>query len=291
MTKEELSIRIQKVNEKINKINKRIEKWTTGMNEEAKAIAAACEVLYGDPNHKAAWEAERQYAKEHDRDPSVFNDEWSKSPQLGEAARAYSDLAEAKNTLHKYEVQLEKLNNFDNAEKIEVIWSFLQAWRAEVKDFIIEGCAELGRLKDNHQDAFEKHKNTEDYATKLAQLKETMSEWRAKYFLEQKFDEEYFKEVPSLAYKFHTRHGAYNEQALDKFLDEQVRAKYRDLVNRITEKAGEIVDASNLYIGRTGQINGTVSGLRGTVRVETIPAGGYNVQRFHYRTLVEPLRQ
>ena len=67
--------------------------------------------------------------------------------------------------------------------------------------------------------------------------------------------------------------------------DASVRAKYNDLVNRITEKAGEIIDASGLYISRNGQINGIVIGKDHPVRVETISAEG-DIQRFHYRTLV-----
>lgn len=291
MTKEELAFRIEKITTKIEKINKRIKKWTTGMSDEAKVIAAACETMWGNPDYNKAWDNERAFSKEHENDPSVFNpDDWNKGPQLGEAARAYGDLAEAKNTLRKYEVQLEKLNNFDNAEKIEVIWSFLQAWKQEVKDFIIDSCSKLGVLKSNYQKEFEKFTNTEEYKDRLAERKKVEPEWRAKWALEKEFEKMYYDEIPSLAYKFHTRNGNYDEKALEKFLDAEVRSKYNDLVNRITEKAGQIVDASGLYIGQKGQINGIVNGLRGTVRVETIPAEG-PIQRFHYRTLVKPLKQ
>ncbi len=39
MTKEELQTRIDKTTEKIEKINKRIAKWSTNMKQEAKDIA------------------------------------------------------------------------------------------------------------------------------------------------------------------------------------------------------------------------------------------------------------
>ena len=288
MTREDLNERIQKINAKIEKIEKRIQKWLTGMNDEAKAVVAACELLYDDPKYKDAYAAYKAYSDEHSNDPSVFNQEdWNKGPQFGEAYRAYRDLAEAKNTLHKYEVSLDKLTNFDNAEKIEVIWSFLQEWKAEFREYIINGCELYGRLKDNFSQAWNKYKLSQEYKDDIdLYLNRGWQKWNAEYQLEKAFRERYYSEVPSLSKKFHTRHGACDEAALDKFLDAEVRAKYNDLVRRITEKAGEIVDASNLYIAADGQINGIVNGTKHNVKVETIPAGGYNIQQFHYRVLV-----
>ena len=80
--------------------------------------------------------------------------------------------------------------------------------------------------------------------------------------------------------------GKIDEQLLDKYLDKEVESKYKALVARITEKAGEIEDASGLYIANNGEINGLVKGTKNTVRVETITAGGYNIQILHYRVLV-----
>ena len=67
-------------------------------------------------------------------------------------------------------------------------------------------------------------------------------------------------------------------------------AKYEDLCNRISAVVGEIKDASNLSIGnKNGEINGTVTGSKGNAKVETISAGGYAVQCFHYRVLVHKI--
>ena len=291
MTKEELAVRIEKSNEKIAKIEKRIAKWTKGMNEEAKAVVAACEALYGTPEYKSSYEAYKEYEKAHENDPTVFNPEdWNKGPQLGEAYRAYRDLAEAKNTLHKYQVALDKLTNFDNAEKIEVIWSFLQDWKAQVKEYVIDGCELLGRLKDSYSNEWNKYKQSSEYSSDLDYyISRGWQKWRADYQVEDDFKKKYYDEVPSLSFKFHTRHGEHDEKALEKFLDAEVRAKYNDLVQRITEKAGEIINADGLYISNNGQINGIVNGMKNNVKVETIPAEG-PVQRFHYRTLVHVIK-
>ena len=66
MTKEELELRIERVKENISKIEKRIAKWTSGMNDEAKSLVAACELLYDDPKMKAAYDAYANYKKETD---------------------------------------------------------------------------------------------------------------------------------------------------------------------------------------------------------------------------------
>lgn len=77
------------------------------------------------------------------------------------------------------------------------------------------------------------------------------------------------------------------DKELNKFLDREVEAKKRNLIMRIEKKAGNILDATGLYIGSTGEINGIVKGNIKTVKVETISAGGYNVQCYHFRVLVK----
>ena len=92
----------------------------------------------------------------------------------------------------------------------------------------------------------------------------------------------------------------YGHAVVDKYLgasDAELRSdaeSYADgyimnLINRVTKYIGEITDFSNLYL--TGPaINGIVIGERGKVHVETILAGGYNIQCLHNRVLVKPIR-
>lgn len=67
-----------------------------------------------------------------------------------------------------------------------------------------------------------------------------------------------------------------------------------DLVNRVTKITGPILDWTGLY-ARPGNggwtvLNGFVEGEDGKASVETILAGGYNIQKLHCRTLVKPIR-
>lgn len=62
-----------------------------------------------------------------------------------------------------------------------------------------------------------------------------------------------------------------------------------DLINRIKDITGEVTDWSNVRLEQGSQfpvLNGKIKGKEGTAIVETILAGGYNIQRLHVRTLV-----
>lgn len=85
---------------------------------------------------------------------------------------------------------------------------------------------------------------------------------------------------------------AYNEHKfdkdwLDKAIEEEKKNKLVDLMNRVMKITGTITDARGLYL-ENGDINGFIIGERGKAKVQTIGAGGYNVQVFHYRVLIKP---
>ena len=277
MTIEELKVRISKKEADIVKIEKRIDKWTKGMNDEAKSLAAECELLYDDAKLKEVNVKYREYKNLHEYDETVFNKEWNKGPQLGEAYSAYRDLAEAKATLNKYNIQLDKINNFNNKEKIEVIWNFLQEWRKNVREFIIKNAVKYCELKSHFTENRDRYFKEHELDIK--------SLWERR-----RFEEKYYSDIAPLTMNVYLWNSKVDEERLDKILDKEVVAKYDSLVNRITAKAGEIVSADGLYIANNGEINGIVVGNKARVRVETITAGGYNIQILHYRVLVHIIK-
>lgn len=63
-----------------------------------------------------------------------------------------------------------------------------------------------------------------------------------------------------------------------------------NLYSRIHAITGEVTDWANIYFSG-GALNGIVKGKLGTVKVESILAGGYNIQRLHVRVLVHEIKQ
>lgn len=76
-------------------------------------------------------------------------------------------------------------------------------------------------------------------------------------------------------------------EALETILDGEVAKKKASLIKKVEKRVGNIVDASDLHIGANHEINGTVIGDKDSATVTTIFAGGYNVQRLHYRVIVK----
>ena len=80
------------------------------------------------------------------------------------------------------------------------------------------------------------------------------------------------------------------EEWLERTMEEEKRAKLLDLIGRIMSTVGTITDASALYIGPEGDINGYIVGTEGKAKIQTIGAGGYNIQCFHFRTLIHEMK-
>ena len=83
--------------------------------------------------------------------------------------------------------------------------------------------------------------------------------------------------------------------------DEKIKARNErdgknlilDLLKRVTKITGPVMDWSGLHLtqGNMGLVlNGLVIGEDGKARVESILAGGYNIQKLHVRVLVKAVK-
>lgn len=77
-----------------------------------------------------------------------------------------------------------------------------------------------------------------------------------------------------------------HEKTYEAIIAKEADNKYKKLIASIENKAGTIVDAAGLSVAKDGTINGLIVGEKETVRLETIKAGGHNVQCLHFRTKV-----
>jgi hypothetical protein len=71
-----------------------------------------------------------------------------------------------------------------------------------------------------------------------------------------------------------------------KFIKRESERKKKNLLSRIQNKTGDISSAS-LNIGVDGELNGLIEGEKGRVNINTIYAGGYNIQCLHFRVLIK----
>ena len=82
----------------------------------------------------------------------------------------------------------------------------------------------------------------------------------------------------------------FNRDKLQKELDVEADEKYDAIIERTNAICGKITDARGLWTSAKGDLDGIIIGERGVAKVQTIGAGGYNIQCFHFRTLVHEVK-
>jgi len=80
-------------------------------------------------------------------------------------------------------------------------------------------------------------------------------------------------------------HNEYQKNKVLENTEKEAKKRIKLFLKNIEEKAGTIQEAYLQIMN--GEINGTIKGTIATVTINTITAGGYNIQRLHYRTLIK----
>ena len=311
MEAKELIRRIEAKKVEIEKIYKRIAKWTKGLRPQDIEVLNAFDGCNYDSDKWMEAVAKYRSYRDAEKNNIPSSEDWSKGPNFYEAYSAYNDLGVANNTLAKYQLQLEKVNNFEKEEKIEAIWNFLCDWETKCHDWYLKNAERYLLLKQNYKEA--KAQWEKDYLENNPEPDKDATRnhynWKCNHeFCYRSWKTNYYSGINQFTIEISRLEGHYteydenyhqeyvydsvtvDEEMLNKYLKEEKTRKYQDLVTRVTEKVGDILDASGLRIGRqNGEINGIVTGSKGQAKVETISAGGYNIQCFHYRVLVHKL--
>lgn len=207
------------------------------------------------------------------------------------------DIERAEKALQDLQKKLEEANEKANSRNVKAIIEFLDRWQ--------------DRVRELHLKRFEK------YPEALEQYEEDMKEFKLDYFdlreLKKKDPEqyrEYKARKDAIESRFQGRFGflepyltrelnpktnrydlwKFDKESLDKDLKKEADRKYDNIIERTNEITGKITDAAGLEVGDKGELDGLVIGERGTARVHTIGAGGYNIQCFHFRVLVHKVK-
>lgn len=218
------------------------------------------------------------------------------------------DIEAVKKALADYKSQLEAQIEKDNSRDVKVILDFLQEWKNRVYDIYSKGLQKLFADYNHRISLLRKVEGfgygTPEYKSAYAELKEFETLFNNKkngvYEDIPKTDPSYRRWVNDRRkvetgeyewlrdfFKYRSLEDALN--ALKADLDAEANAKYDDIVERTNHIVGQITDASCLRIGGKGDLNGYIVGTKGKAKVNTIGAGGYNIQEFHFRTLIKPM--
>ena len=202
------------------------------------------------------------------------------------------DLEAAKEALEKYKAELNTANEKASSRNVEAILKFLENWKNHVREFYISSLPKYEKALAEWNECDRKYCDWHNHGGwNDPNKKQIEKEHRAKreafygawHFIQPYLERTFNRETNNYELKLNTT-------KLDKDLTEDANAKYDDIINRTNEITGTITDATNLEVGEKGELNGFIIGERGTAKVHTIGAGGYNIQCFHFRTLVHPVK-
>lgn len=196
---------------------------------------------------------------------------------------AKRDLQKAQEGLEKLEQELEVANDKAASRNVPAITEFLEGWKQKVREFYHKTAEQYPKAYEQYRKDLEPFKNV-TYFEERKMKKENYEAWK-------QFD----RERGAINEAFKARYGHLEQYMIgfkvdwDRFendIKNEADRKYDFIIERTNEIVKVITDASGLNVGDKGDLNGYIIGTAGTAKVQTIGAGGYNIQCFHFRTLI-----
>ena len=279
---------------KIETLNERIKKATEKISKKEGTLARhqkqADKLLKIITEH--GWNPEDRYCKEgtseHHEAYWMICDYESKLEAIENTKEA---IEEAKESLQKYQSMLQEEVDKANSRDVKIIMEFLEAWKQRNIEFFLEQKVKYEKATvvfNNNRKALYDEMNSLGYGASWNKNDPNHEKYEALY-----------KELQDLreAHKINWLHvtqfdhGSKDwETTMREDLEIEKNRKYDDLIARTNKIVGQITDASRLKINAKGNLDGFITGTKGTAKVETIGAGGYNIQCFHFRTLIHEVK-
>lgn len=208
------------------------------------------------------------------------------------------DIETAKTALAKYEQELIDTINKAASRNVPAITEFLGRWFERMSEYFENGLKEAYILYDRFRTQRDKCANS--YGSPEYEENEKLSkEYHLEYYeaLNGVYEEEkrdrygiHRKKVRDGKLEYVKSYMGHNlEESMKRVIKDltiERDNKYDFMLDRIIGITGKITDAKHLEIGAKGDLNGYIIGENGTANIKTIGAGGYNIQCFHFRTLI-----
>ena len=208
--------------------------------------------------------------------------------------------------LEGYKAQLVSETEKANSRNVPVIVEFLNSWKLRVQSYYLNGLQEYYLEKEYVRELYNKigHYYCKARTPEEIAYETARKTFRCKcrgYYETREFTDRWGKLDKK---EVKVRDGEYEwlnpyngeltiEEAikkLEKDLTAEWNRKYDFIIERTNQIVGTITDATNLTIGAKHDLNGYIIGTKGTAKVQTIDAGGYNIQCYHFRTLINPMK-
>lgn len=236
--------------------------------------------------------------------------DWTKNPYMYDERDIKStekDIQEAENRLAYWVGKGEDEDAKAAARNIEPILEFLDGWKDKVNKYYV-GLFVI---------YYEEREKLQELSKKVSQLRWGTPEYEAAEKEHKSFRSEFYSkchgyhEMKKTKYRgvetetrVKVREGELEDampyvsgndmkeaiEKLDRDLVAEYNRKYDNIVERASYYCGKIEDVAGLRVGGKGELDGIVVGNKGKCHIETIGAGGYNIQCFHFRVLVHEIK-
>ena len=237
-------------------------------------------------------------------------------------AKAQENVEKRLNTIERHKAQLAKLQakltvcdwiDLDKLDSLKYEDGARARYKAETGDDLYWNICDIEHKQDDIKESYKK----------LEELKQIVENWKEKLSKVEAHDEIWNREIPDsftsykdklvaewdawdkkrqenlskqldkLGYREFVKEYKYSEYQFVKTSDEEIHNQNEreatnlilDLYARVVKYIGKVTDWKGLHINQF-HLNGYIVGELGTCKVESILAGGYNVQRLHVRVLV-----
>lgn len=262
MLQEELNYRINKCKEIITKKENLISKREKSIEKKIKELHS----LGYKSNTYEDLKNEKDLYKKLYFNESIFQDGCD---VIYEISNYVDSIKSAKKSIEDEKEKLQKYENMLNVEKSkDDLLNTLPDTIITFMNEIISKWNEYDKLKRN-------------------KIKQVIKEYDSNTTSYKNFYKMLISKFGANAYDFSDK----TDEQIEKDNTKDAKDLILDFINRVSEKTGTITSFSNLYLDRDNSgyviINGIVKGVKGDAKVESIYAGGYNIQKLHIRVLVK----